>query len=305
MIATLIIVFREIFEIALLLSVIMVATVNLPKRWLVVTLGLGFGLLGSALVALFTSQITDMAEGMGQELFNALILLAATLMVGWTVIWMARHAKELSKNIKNLGKRIVDGDANIYAMSVVIALAVLREGAEIILFLNGMAASGASKLDLILGASLGLALGSFAGLMLYLGLLKISPKYVFRVTTWLLILVAGGMASIAAGYLVSAGYFSEFSEVLWDSSWLLSEANILGKTLHVLIGYSEKPMQIQAVFYLLTILILLAGVYLSRPGNKNAQKKEQKTKALEKLQDVMRPYKNKLSMVDDFLASRK
>ena len=53
--------------------------------------GIGAGILGSLLVALFTGKIADLAEGIGQELFNAGILGLAAIMLAWHNIWMARH----------------------------------------------------------------------------------------------------------------------------------------------------------------------------------------------------------------------
>ncbi len=269
MFSTAIIIFREIFEISLLLSVIMAATREIEGRWKIVLLGFTAGIFGASIIAFFANEISNMAEGMGQELFNAGILFAATFMIGWTVIWMSRHARELSNNIKKLGKDIVAGEATIYSMAVVIAIAVLREGAEIVLFIHGMIASKQSVVDISIGSAIGFAGGSIAGLMLYLGLIKISPKHIFSTTTWLLMFVAAGMASIGAGYLTAAGYFSSFANVLWDTSSILSEKGIAGSTLHILLGYSERPMQLQVIFYMATLITLATGVFMLRQ-KKNA-----------------------------------
>lgn len=270
MLAAAIIIFREIFEIALLLSVIMAATREIPGRGRVVLLGLGLGTVGAGLVAFFAGEISSLAQGMGQELFNAMVLFAAAAMISWTVIWMSRHAKALSQHIKKLGQDIKDGDAGLYSMAVVIALAMLREGSEIVLFVYGMLASGQNIADIITGSIIGTAGGSLAGLLLYLGLISISPKHIFGVTTWLLILVASGMASIGAGFLVAAGYFEQASNVLWDTSAIIAENMVIGQALHVLIGYSERPMLIQVIFYLITLISLSVAVSVSKqkPQNK-------------------------------------
>jgi high-affinity iron transporter len=271
MYSTAIIIFREIFEIALLLSVIMAATHEIKGRWKIVFLGLGLGSFGAALVALFAGEISNMAEGMGQELFNALILFAATAMIGWTVIWMSRHARELSHHITKLGQDILAGEAGFYSMAIVIALAVLREGSEIVLFVYSMLAAGQPAAEIIAGSFVGIAGGSIAGLLLYLGLIKISPKHVFLVTTWLLIFVASGMASIGASFLTAAGYFSNLTHTVWDTSSIIAENGIIGRTLHILIGYSQQPMQIQIIFYLTTFTILSLGAFTMKP--KKAAKK--------------------------------
>lgn len=269
MLAAAIIIFREIFEISLLLSVIMAATRELEGRTKTVLSGLGIGICGAGVVAYFASEISNMAEGMGQEVFNAMVLFAASGMIGWTVIWMSRHARELSNHIKKIGENIASGQAPLYSMAAVIAFAILREGSEIVLFLYGMIASKQPIADIALGSLIGLTGGGIAGLLLYFGLINISPKHIFAVTTWLLIFLAAGMASIGAGYLVAAGYFDGLRNVVWDSSHLLSERSIIGNTLHVLLGYNERPMQVQLVFYTLTFMILSAGVFALKQGKKH------------------------------------
>lgn len=261
MFASAIIIFREIFEIALLLGVIMAATRNIPGRSKMVLFGVAVGISCAGVIAYFASEISQMAGGVGQELFNASILIAATLMIGWTVIWMSSHARELSRNIKQLGKNIEAGNATLYSMAVVIAIAILREGSEVVLFVYGMIASGQAISSIINGSIIGFTGGAIAGLLLYFGLIKISPKHIFAVTTWLLIFLAAGMASIASGYLTAAGYFSGLSNVIWDTSHLLKESSVFGQALHVLLGYSERPMQIQGLFYVFTFLLLSLGVY--------------------------------------------
>ena len=76
-----------------------------------------------------------MADGIGQELFNAAILGVAVLMLAWHNIWMASHGKELAGEAKQVGADIRGGRREMSALAVVVALAVLREGSETVLFL--------------------------------------------------------------------------------------------------------------------------------------------------------------------------
>ena len=84
-----IIVFRESLEAALLIGIIAAATRGLTGRNLWLAIGIGAGLGGALVVAGLTETIAEMAEGAGQELFNAAILGIAVLMLGWHNIWMA------------------------------------------------------------------------------------------------------------------------------------------------------------------------------------------------------------------------
>ncbi len=262
MLATALIIFREVFEIAIILSIVMAATKGLASRNRMVVTGLLAGILGSLIIAYFAGEISSLAEGVGQELFNAGILVAASFMIGWTVLWMRKHAKHLKDQIHSLGKAISHGSAPLYSMSVVIALAVLREGSEIVLFIYGLIASKQPLIHISLGAITGFAGGTILGFGLYKGMLHISPKYIFFVTSWLLVLLAAGLCSIAAGYVISAGYFTNLATILWDSSGILPESSLFGQTLHILIGYSERPMVLQLICYIVVFLSLSLGISL-------------------------------------------
>lgn len=267
---TAIVVFREILEIAIILGVIMAATKGVAGRTKYAIYGVGLGIIGSVLVAIFADSISNFAEGMGQELFNAIILLAAAFMIGWTVVWMRAHAKDLIAKVKQLGANVANGNAPMYSLSIAIALATLREGSEIVLFTYANILSGVAITDILLGAVIGFTGGSAIGFLLYFGLIKISTKYIFRVTTWLLILLSAGLASYAAGLLVAAGYFESYSQILWDSSGFISNQSMLGEILSILIGYTANPMLIQLVFYTLTLGIII--IFLRATGksiNKN------------------------------------
>jgi high-affinity iron transporter len=149
----------------------------------------------------------------------------------------------------------------------VVAIAVLREGSEVVLFGYGLVASGSSASALMLGGALGILAGVAVGFAMYFGLLKIPMKHFFTATNGLLVLLAAGLASEAAGKLVQADALPTLVDTLWDSSWLLSDDSLLGKTLHILVGYTAQPSGIQMAFYAATIVLLLLGMRMSsRPA---------------------------------------
>ena len=258
MLSTAIIIFRETIEIAMILGIVLVATRNLPKRLPWIAAGFFGGAMGAGLVALFTQTISNAVSGIGQELFNAAILFVAALMIGSTVLWMHKHAREMSMHLKQVGQNVTAGALPLYSLSVIIGLSMLREGAEIVMFLYGMLLSGQNSASIVSGALAGLGFGTAIGVMLYYGLLKIPARHTLKVTSWLLILLVAGLMSQCAGYLSAAGYFESYSEALWDTSWLLSQDSIAGKTLHSLVGYSATPSSIQLIFYGATLLLILS-----------------------------------------------
>ena len=95
---------------------------------------------------------------------------------------------------------------------------------------------------------------------MYFGLLNIPMRHFFSATNGLLVLLAAGLASSAAGYLVQADVLPTLVDTLWDSSWLLTDQSLLGHTLHILIGYTAQPSGIQMAFYAVTVATLLIGM---------------------------------------------
>ena len=257
MLATAIIVFREVLEASLVIGIVLAASRGVPRRGVWVGGGIVAGILGAALVAASAGAIAEAVNGIGQELFDAAILFTAVAMLGWHNIWMNRHGRELAQVATTLGRAVAGGSRPLYALGLVVGIAVLREGSEIVLFLYGVAiASGAGGLSMLLGGVLGLAGGVAVGALIYLGLLAIPLRRLFTVTSWLILLLAAGMASQGAAFLMQANLLPALGNNLWDTSWILSENSILGLVLHILIGYSAQPAGIQVVFYLATVIVI-------------------------------------------------
>jgi high-affinity iron transporter len=259
MLATAIIVFREVLEASLVVGIVLAASRGVPRRGVWVASGIAAGILGAALVAAGAGTMAAAVNGIGQELFNATILFTAVAMLGWHNIWMNRHGRELAAAAATLGKAVVGGTRPLYALTLVVGIAVLREGSEIVLFLYGVAiVSAAGGLSMLGGGILGLAGGAAIGALIYLGLLAIPLHRLFTVTSWFILLLAAGMASQGAAFLMQANLLPSLGNELWDTSSILSERSVLGLLLHVLIGYSAQPAGIQVVFYLATLLGILA-----------------------------------------------
>jgi len=256
MLPTAIVVFREILEASLILSIIMAVTRGVPGRGLWVSAGAGLGLVGAGLTALFADAIANAVSGVGQELFNATILFAAVIMLGWHNIWMQRHGREMAMHMKDVGQKVAAGENPLYILSVVVGLAVLREGSELVLFLYGIAAQGSQSLPMLSGFSLGLVAGAAVSLALYFGLLRIPTKYLFTVTAWMILLLAAGMASQGAAFLVQANLLPTLGHAIWDTSRLLPESSVIGQILHTLVGYVAVPSGIQIVFYVTTLAVI-------------------------------------------------
>jgi high-affinity iron transporter len=260
MLASLLIVFREVLEAGLIVGIVLAATQGIPRRSLWISGGIAAGVLGAAILAMFAGAISEALAGNGQEVFNATILIVAVVMLGWHNIWMSRHGREMAREMREMGQAVSAGEKSLLAMAIVVAVAVLREGSEVVLFLYGIAASSKEgAFALIVGGLLGIGAGAAVTFALYRGLVAIPLKRLFSVTGVLIALLAAGMAGQAAAILAGADLIPSWGDEVWNTSWLLSQDGLLGRALHALVGYSDRPMGVQVAAYV-AVFVLLVGL---------------------------------------------
>lgn len=256
MFAAAVIVFRESLEAALFVGIVAAATRDLPgrSRWLAA--GVMAGVLGALALATGAEQISALADGIGQDLVNAGILSLALAMLAWHCIWVSTHGKEAALQARRLGASVRDGGRPPLALVGAVALAVLREGAETVLFVAGLATGAESVGGMVAGVVAGLATGVLVGSLIYFGLARVRAEHLFKVTNFLILLLAGAIASQLARALAQAGVVDAWSTALWDSSHLLSTDSALGVLLHALAGYDARPSGLQLAFYLGTVFVI-------------------------------------------------
>lgn len=259
MIGALIIVFREVIEAGLIVGIVLAATRNTPGSRLWVAGGVLAGIAGSAVVAMSMTTIASAFGGYGQELFNAAILGTAVVMLVWHNVWMASHGRAMASDLFAAGRDVLEGKRPMTALAIVVGAAVLREGAEVVLFLYGVAVSdGSTATGLLSGGLIGVALGGGLSALTYFGLVRIPPRHLFLVTGLLIAFLAAGMASQTAGLLQQAGVVDILTGSVWNTGFILSEKSVPGRILHTLVGYSQQPSGLQVMAYAGT----LAAIYI-------------------------------------------
>jgi high-affinity iron transporter len=259
MLGALIIVFREVIEAGIIVGIVMAVTKGVAGSRLMGAAGVAAGVVGALLVAAFAGAIADALNGVGQEVFNAAILALAVFMLAWHNIWMASHGRQLAAEARQLGQEVRSGARSLIALAIVIAVAVMREGSEVALFLYGLvAAGGTTSGDLIAGSALGLLAGVAVTAVTYFGLVTIPARNLFAVTGVLITFLAAGLAAQSANFLQQAGVATIGETTVWDTSAILSDASLFGRVLHTLIGYSDQPSLLQVVVYALTLATIFA-----------------------------------------------
>ncbi len=272
MLVSMIIVFREAMEAGLIVGIILAATQGVTGRGRWIAGGIAAGTTGALLVALFAAALSDAFQGAGQEVFTAGILIFAVAMLTWHIAWMSQHSRTMAAELRQVGTAVRLGQRSLAALATVVAVAVMREGAEVVLFLFGIAAgSQTSRLSLTAGAVAGLGLAAALSWLLYRGLVAIPLRRLFSVTNVLIALLAAGMAGQAAAVLHGADLLPGWGEQLWNTSAVLDDKSLLGRTLHALIGYSARPSGIQVAAWAGTLAMLwaltrVAGRPAARPA---------------------------------------
>ncbi len=185
-------------------------------------------------------------------------------MLAWHNIWMARHGRELASNLAEAGRAAATGDKSLIALAIVVALAVLREGSEVALFLYGILISGESTWNLLAGGIAGLGLGASVSVATFFGLVHdFPPRHLFAVTTALITFLAAVIAAQCVGFLQQAWIVTSLTQTAWETSaYFPPDAGLAGRVLHTLIGYTDQPSQMQVAVYIVTLVAIFAATKL-------------------------------------------
>lgn len=266
MLGTAVIVFREVLEASLIIGLILAITRGIEGRVRFASMGVAFGVLGAVVLALLAEQIAPLAEGMGSELLNAMILGAAVVMLTWHLVWMRKHSREITQHIKKVGNSIIEGEKEPVIIAVIVGLAILREGSEVVLLMYSVSVAGSDVLGMVTGGLVGLLAGIAVGVVMYFGLVRIPLATLFRVSGWLVLLLTAGLAAQASHYLIQADLIPALGYNIWDSSHILSQQSLVGQFLHILIGYVDQPTGVQVLVYVATIVVVsLLSWFIANP----------------------------------------
>jgi high-affinity iron transporter len=248
-----VIVLREVLEAALLISVLLAQSrrMQLRARWLLPALALGVS--GAIAYAMLLGPVTELFDGVGQELTNALLQLGIFAGLVATVFLVARHSPRTNESQGILTA----------CMAVTVALAISREGSEIFIFVSGFLVMKEMLLSVALGSLAGAGIGCSVGVLLYYLLLAMPERRATLTSLALLGLAASSMCSQATKLLIQADWLT-VSGPLWDSSGVVPEQSVLGQLLYALIGYEASPTAQEVAAYAGSMAIIVISALLGR-----------------------------------------
>lgn len=233
-----VIVLREVLEAALLISVLLALSrrMQLKPGWLLAAAVLG--LVGAVAYARFFVPISAMFEGVGQEATNAALQFGVAAAIAPIAFIVARHRGVAANRVAVLP----------VLMALAVALAISREGSEIIIFVSGFLQMESLVKSIALGSLAGAAIGFSIGVLLYYLLLALQEQRSTWISLLLLGLAASSMYSQATKLLIQADWLAAAAP-LWDSSAAIPEQSIFGQLLYALIGYEATPATIEVAAY--------------------------------------------------------
>lgn len=252
--------FRETLEISIIVSTILASINHMNNKNFITILGLSLGIIGAGLLACITNKLTQLVNGSGQEIFNATVSFISSFMIAYTVIWMRVSCKKKQSYIIDKEK-LTSNSLSTRILTLIIALTMLREGSEIVLFSYGVIISHQySFISFTIEALIGILLSLTITIAYYYGLNKIYTRYLFKVTSWLLIFLSANLASQGANFLASVDILPEIVAPVWNSSWIISQESVIGQILNSLFGYIEAPSALQLIFYISVIILIRIGI---------------------------------------------
>ncbi len=230
--------------------------------------GVAMAVVASIAFAGLADRVSDLFEGAGQEVLNGIVLAVAAATLTYVVVWVRGARGKLMSQLEQQVQEQVTTAKGVGLFTLVF-LTVFREGFESVLFLWGVAASpGADMAAMLTGATLGLATAGAIVWALFAGGRRVPVKAFFNGTMVLLVLLAAGMFSHAAGFWVAVDWLPALAYQVWDTSAILPEQGMLGSALTILLGYNANPTLMEVAVYggylSLITLWLLAG--RSRPA---------------------------------------
>ncbi len=241
MLASFLLTLRETLEAVLIIGIVLGA-LNATRRddyrsnvwW-----GMAAGVFLSLAIAIVLNLMGASLEGMAEEVFEGLTMLMAAAVLTWMIFWMHRQSSQIRQSleidVQEAGR--LNRGFPIFSLAF---LAVFREGLELSLFLTA-ASFSAGWSEILMGALGGLGIAAILGMALTRGLLQLDLRRFFLMTSFLLILIAGGLVAHGVHELNEAGWIPTIIDHVWDLNPWFNETSTFGQFMTALFGYNANP----------------------------------------------------------------
>lgn len=264
MIPTLLITLREVIEASLIVATILGILVKLNQKesirivWSAAASALAVSFLLVFAGSSIGVNVQKLYRGPSEPLSEGILFIVSAFFVTWAVFVLHKHFARKKMHILQQVKDTLARDENrgIFFLTFT---AVLREGIEIVLFLSTMYLTS-SPPAIIAGFAGGVTLGLLVSLLFFSATIRMPVYYAFRVTSFLLIIFAGGL--LARGI----GEFVEFIPIpmlpTLTFTFLPMTSTFLGGLIQTMFGITRNMHATAAISYITYIFIMHRRVFL-------------------------------------------
>jgi len=248
LLSAIVIVLREVLEAALLVSLLLTASIYFHMRIYWFVFSLVAGLMGAFLYAHNLMWITELFDYTGQEIVNVFIHITIYICLAAFVIFST--AEKHSARSKVIFRTLL--------MIIPVALSITLEGSEVVIYISGFVQAGKQLQSVITGSIIGFGIGVSVGVLVYFGLLSCKPYVQLVSVKAALTIISAGILSQAVALLLQADILPSYAAI-WDTSNYLSEETVIGQVLYAVVGYEATPAPQQVAIYILGIMVVVTG----------------------------------------------
>jgi len=251
MLPTFVIGLREGLEASLIVGIIAAFLIQRDERralrpmWIGVAIAIGL----CVAVAVVLRLIGESLPFQQREFMEGMLALLAVAGVTYMVIWMRRHSRELKGQLEDHAERALLVGSTLALVGMAF-FAVLREGLETAIFMLAAFQSSSDPVATGLGAALGVAVAVGLGYAIYRGGVRINLSRFFRVTGFVLVLVAAGLLSTAVHEFAEAGVISVGQQTAFSMSWLVGPGTVRESLITGMLGLRAAPTVAEVAVYL-------------------------------------------------------
>jgi len=204
--------------------------------------------------------------GDAQDYFQMAMVLVAAGLIVQMVFWMRRKGRDFQHGLETGLQRSAE-TANWVGIFTLVALAVMREGSETVIFLYGLglAERGLGLVQFLVTAGAGFLLAGATFWMLQYGGRRLSWRVFFRLSEGVLLLLAAALLVTGLEKMEGFGWLPSLKDQVWNSAWLLDDSERMGAIVASLTGYRAQPSLLILLMYGLYWGIIAGFMRLSRP----------------------------------------
>jgi high-affinity iron transporter len=278
MLPTFVIGLREGVEAALIVGIIAAFLIQREERRALrsMWIGVGVAIAICAVVAVVLSVIGENLPFKQREIMEGVLALIAVAGVTYMVVWMRRHSRELKGHLEtSVADALVAGST--FALIGMAFFAVIREGMETAIFMLAAFQNASNPTATGFGAILGVAVAIGLGYAIYRGGVRINLSRFFRVTGFILVLVAAGLLASAVHSLAEASVVTQLQDPAINLSWLVAPGSVRAALLTGMLGLQPVPTTAEILVWLAYAVPMSA--YVLWPQRPRRARQEPKTAA--------------------------